>query len=446
MSTFQKWLLTLVETRKTASTFGAWLGMSATVVAFLVFASYVEPMRQWFLLDFRPALACFVPMMLVGLVGGWAESRGLTSLRTFGILILIGAALFQFFWAALIVLCRGPGAFLMAALFLFTVTFHGYMHRVTAKYPYGMVSTVVAVAAAVFMRPTSGSLALLSFAAPTGLALSVLMGGAGLRMHHSIEEGNQLKQALYYRALNEKNREYGEMSRRVLDLLNYNHDAGNTLSAVFVHAQLLEEKVSREERTTSELERLKGPISTLLTQLERLRTLISSAHRVGDEMPVVETVALEHVLTDVRRECSSLFPQMEIEVQGAPPPPDLTVRVREGETGLHRVLENVLRNACEGNGRESASKVQIAVDVHDAHVSLCLTDDGPGFADTQLSEPPTALATTKTGGHGLGLYNVNELVCASGGALHRRNSERGGAVVEILLRRGPLLSHHTFND
>ncbi|MGC4092937.1 MAG: HAMP domain-containing sensor histidine kinase [Polyangiaceae bacterium] len=433
MATFRSWLETLVETRKTATTLGAWLGMSGAVLLLLVLAAFVEPLRGWFHLEFWSAVLSFLPMMALGLIAGSAESKGKLSLRLFGLLILFGAVLFQYFWAALIVLTTPPGSFVMACLFLLTVTLHGYLHRVTVTYPFGLAPTLLAVLGAAVLRPHSPSLPILAFVGPTGALLALMTGGVGLRMHHNVVGSDKLKQALYYRALNEKNQEYSEMSRRVLDLLKYNHDAGNTLSAVFVHAQLLEEKVAREQ-SLPEFERMRQPIQTLLGQLDRLRTLISHAHRVADDMPVIEAVGLSKVVSEVARDCRSLFPAVDIQL---PPQrePDLIVKIHQGEVGLRRILENVLRNACEGNGSAAASNVALAIDEQDGHVSLRVSDNGPGFGEAQLGDVPAALTTTKRDGHGLGLYSVNELVVASGGALTRRNADSGGAIVEVVLQR-----------
>ncbi len=433
MGKFRKWLLTLVETRQSATSFGAWVGMSLVVLGILVMAAYVPPVSNWFHLEFWPAVACFLPMMALGLGAGWVESKQKLALPWFGVLILIGATLFQFFWAAMVVLAERPGSFVMASLFLITVTLHGYLHRVTPEFPFGLLGTVVAVAAAVLLRPDSPQVPLLYFVGATGLLLSLLMGGVGLRMHHNVEQSDKLKQALYYQALNEKSREHSEMSRRVLDLLKYNHDAGNTLSAVFLHAQLLEEKIAVDSDRAPELAQFAQSISSLLTQLGRLRTLISSGHRVADEMPVVEVVDVLDVVQEVSRDCASMFPQVAIELSAAQRPASTKVKMHEGAIGLRRVVENVLRNACEGNGTARARRVQICVMGEDGFVTLSFSDDGPGFSDGQLSEPPTALSTTKQDGHGLGLYSVNELVAASGGALRRRNATQGGAIVDVVL-------------
>jgi|GEM_PF-1429157 len=442
MATFQAWLLTLVETRRSATGFWPWMLMIAIVLTMLAFAAFVEPIASWFHLDFVTAVICFIPMMILGLGAGWAESNNKLPLTWFGALILLGAAFFQFFWAALVLLSTTPGSFVMASIFMITVILHGYLHRVSKQYPFGLAATCIAVLTALWLWPDAGSRPLLYFCAVTAGLLSLITGGIGLQLHENLVEQDMLKQALYYRELNQKAREHTEMSRRVFDLLKYNHDAGNTLSALFVHAQLLEERFASEDAATPELSHVAARVSTLLTQLQRLKTLITSAHRIADEMPVIEVARVPAVVQDVVRETQALFPQVSIRYTAQPGP--FQVRILEGDLGLRRVTENVLRNACEGNGSTCAHNVWVRVSLADAHLSLSISDDGPGFAETQLRAPPTALVTTKAYGHGLGLYSVHELVEASGGSLARTNAAEGGAVVTITLHHAeadqPVLS------
>ena len=100
---------------------------------------------------------------------------------------------------------------------------------------------------------------------------------------------------------------------------------------------------------------------------------------------------------------------------------------------MHRVLENLLVNACEGNGKSKASRVGVHLE-HDASLArIAISDDGPGFAPAFVDGPIAGFSTTKTGGTGLGLYTAERLIRASGGRLLRANRPEGGAMVTIEL-------------
>ena len=100
-----------------------------------------------------------------------------------------------------------------------------------------------------------------------------------------------------------------------------------------------------------------------------------------------------------------------------------------------QVLDNLILNACEGNGQNRASAVEVGVqrDPSGAGVVIEVADDGPGFAESLLTEPIEGFATSKKNGTGLGLYTSERLVRASGGTLERTNRAGGGACVRVTL-------------
>src|SRR5581483_11655000 len=125
----------------------------------------------------------------------------------------------------------------------------------------------------------------------------------------------------------------------------------------------------------------------LLEQLGRLKGLISQAHRLADEMPSISPAPLLNVANAVARDCRSLFPAVAIQIHAHEVPRELAVRVYDGEAGLRRILENILQNACEGNGTEAASRIRVEIAGSTDRVSLRCVDDGPGFSAVQLATP-----------------------------------------------------------
>ena len=429
MSRYREWLATLADDRKNATSPKMWLGTTVLVLCILILTAYIHPVSDWFGLRFWPSLFYFIPCLLLGVIGGHLEQRGKLSLHAWGALALVGNAYLQFFFAMLIVLSRPPGSFALASLFVLTVAFHGYVMRATRRYPYPAIGTLLAIVAAEAIDPSDATTTVLAFVAPTSLLISLLTGSAGLREHKDRREREKLRQAIHYRALNERTEETSRMSERVLDLLRYNHDAGNTLSSVFLNAQVVEERLHAVRAAIPDASELDVSMQRLLEQLSRLKGLISSAHRIADELPGTSEARVQPIVEEAVTECRLLFPNVALsarfQLAGEP-----SVFVHEGEIGLRRVIQNVLHNACEGDGTYAAANVSVAISADGDTVQLRVTDDGPGFRPEQLGERVRPLVTTKANGHGLGLYNVNELVEASGGSLERGNlSERGAAVV-----------------
>jgi len=113
----------------------------------------------------------------------------------------------------------------------------------------------------------------------------------------------------------------------------------------------------------------------------------------------------------------------------------LRVAVCAGELGLARALDALFENACSGAGERDVRRVEVRfgarreVDV----VALEISDDGPGFTQTELGQPIRAFDTSKRGSLGLGLYTAERIARASGGSLRRANHPEGGASVSLFL-------------
>lgn len=431
-SRYQRWLLTLVDHRQEGTTPGAWVATTIVVLVILALCSWVEPFAAWFQLPFWTALACYLPGFLFGLVGTFFEQAGRLSLRAFGALQLINTVLLQFFMAALVSLSSPPGSFALTSCLIITVAYHGYVLRGAPRHPYIAFGTVSALAAAYALNPTAESGAVLGFLAPTGVLLSLLLGHMGLKEHADRAERDKLRQAIYYRTLNETAQEAERVSRKVVRLLGHNHDAGNLLSTVFLSAQLLEEGLGSNQLPAELQEHAKEHLGRLTSQLGNLKTLIQRAQALSEDPISMKETPVHEVVQEVVRDYRALYPRVAIELE-AEGGAEAQVRVHDGRLGLRRILDNVIQNACEGDGASAARRVRVVVSVGAEFVGVRCVDDGPGFRPDQLHAPPVPFHTTKVGGHGLGLFNVSHLVQASGGVFRLKNGEDCGAIVEIQL-------------
>ncbi|HSP77030.1 MAG TPA: ATP-binding protein, partial [Myxococcaceae bacterium] len=126
--------------------------------------------------------------------------------------------------------------------------------------------------------------------------------------------------------------------------------------------------------------------------------------------------------------------EIALEMEGSP-----RATVRGGVTTLRRVMENLVLNACEGDGTRSAERVRIQArtERYSGRLEVLIADDGPGFPAEKLAAPIEGLSTTKPHGTGLGLYTAECLIRASGGTLERQNPSTGGALVRLLLPQEP---------
>lgn len=169
---------------------------------------------------------------------------------------------------------------------------------------------------------------------------------------------------------------------------------------------------------------LREDLGEIRTQLEQVKG------RALEELTGLEErrpVDVDQALANVAAALTSRFPCVHIRVDGGAVRP---VLVAGGAPTLHRILANLVVNACEGDGGRGARRVEVhAREAGDGRVA----DDGPGLPAHVLSTPPGQALSTKPVGTGFGIGLVDGLVRASGGSLSWRNNEGGGArvIVEI---------------
>jgi two-component system OmpR family sensor kinase len=124
----------------------------------------------------------------------------------------------------------------------------------------------------------------------------------------------------------------------------------------------------------------------------------------------------------VNETCTALAgPKAQIQVAA---PPTLPM-VGDAER-LRQALENVVANAVRYSPLDRP--VQVAVERHDGLVRVLVTDHGPGIPPELLPHLfERFVASSSSGGIGLGLYLAERIVVAHGGRLHARTAPGAGA-------------------
>lgn len=102
---------------------------------------------------------------------------------------------------------------------------------------------------------------------------------------------------------------------------------------------------------------------------------------------------------------------------------------------LQLAINNILRNAAEAIEESAAARRDISIELTTQPdvVVLAIGDSGPGWSGTEHAETP--LATTKSGGTGIGLFVVRTAVQNHGGTLDFGRSTLGGAEVRMTFPR-----------
>jgi two-component system sensor histidine kinase RegB len=150
--------------------------------------------------------------------------------------------------------------------------------------------------------------------------------------------------------------------------------------------------------------------------------------------------AADRLVAEVLDEWQLLRPTAQYQYSSPGSPPDKGTRGsgRQGEVPaplismdatLRAAMMNLLNNAADA----SPQAIEIRADWDSANFKLEIRDHGNGLSGEAATKAGSAFFTTKTGGHGLGLFLANATIERMGGSVRLFNSEEGGATTLLTL-------------
>ena len=203
-------------------------------------------------------------------------------------------------------------------------------------------------------------------------------------------------------------------------LLDEQHDTKSALTALRLQLDRL------DSYANADIDGLKQAYEDLNASAVRAR---EHSFSTLAKMQRPSPVDLGRVVSDLVEVVALRFPGVEIRTR---PSVVDAVHIAGGETVLHRVLHNLVVNACEGDGRTSARHVDLIFAHRSQRLEAQVADDGVGFDESTLAGP-IRCTSSKAGGSGLGLFVSASIVEYFGGTLQRANRPAGGAVVTVSL-------------
>ncbi len=416
-----------------------WMQIIATFVVIIGIASWAPVAATFFQLRATPPLLCLALVSCCAALVSSIPLRQRLSPEKFGYLMLITSALFQLFMWSLVCYSQLPGATVLAALPILLAAYHGEFFRFSAKYPWGGLAAISAIAGALILAPGTSHLAIISVGGLIAIGAAFTMGNHALLHDTAIRERDALKQAVDAQTLLDSVREIERTQSTLLELRGTNHDAGNALSGVLMNLEFLHECVSKPQLDEAGLAEIRAMTEDLSLASSRLRKLIEQGRETGKQADARESVNFILLAENVLDEVQQRYPQCQYdlnvgsELKHAP-----FFKLHGGELTLHRILLNLLKNAYEGNGIKHASKVWLNISKRDDTLCFELTDDGPGFASHLNTAQLASIGTTKQQGTGLGLYTIQRLIMANGGQLSLENRPEGGARIGVRFRLATL--------
>ena len=206
------------------------------------------------------------------------------------------------------------------------------------------------------------------------------------------------------------------------------HEIRNPLGAVFLHVDLLAEELQQPspDRPAAVAETL-AEIRTNLTRLDDLVQDYLTLVRVGSIQRTPEDLGGAVQAWAAEFQALAAPQGVRLHLEGLA---DLGI-VAVHATTLRRAVLNLVQNALEA--MPQGGTLTLTGRRTPTHVVLQIRDTGSGIArahHTKIFEP---LYTTKPGGTGLGLYIVQEIVAAHGGAVTVESAEGQGTTVTLTL-------------
>jgi signal transduction histidine kinase len=383
-------------------------------------------------LPVRMALLTFVPLFVSAIAwSAWASRR--PDIDTWFLsLVLVPAGGLYFFLASLVALSRLEGALLLSSLLLFAAAYHAHITRPTVTEPFLFGVVTFAVGAAGLLAPDRAHQAVLFYVWLATLTAMLIVGTVSMRGFRARQRAAAMTTALQAQALDDRNRRVAELHESLSHVVAAQHDANNALVAMLLAIDGLDAIASSDGPV--DREELYLLIQEMRDATERVREIFEETKRRGrmsvlsGERTEVQPLVRELVGTIQRR-----FPSVRMALELGERVD--VVRLEGGATTLRRVIENLLVNACEGDGRRGARNVTVRVERNETGGLLCLAveDDGPGFPAAMLEQPILGFATSKPQGTGLGLFTSAKLLSAHGGQIDRENRAEGGARVTVTL-------------
>lgn len=198
------------------------------------------------------------------------------------------------------------------------------------------------------------------------------------------------------------------------------HEIHNPLSAIRMHAQLLESSTD-DELTATAAESL--PL--ILSETKKIESLVSQwMFLARPEPPKTRELDLREVVDSVVRTHELTANHAGVRVTVGLPD---EIWIRGDERRLDQSLSNVFLNAVQAMPEGGDLRID-GEKIDGGRFALRVRDSGTGFSPAAIEHHADLFFTEKEGGMGIGLSVASEIVRAHQGALRVEN-RAGGAVV-----------------
>lgn len=231
-------------------------------------------------------------------------------------------------------------------------------------------------------------------------------------------------------ALQKNNRRMWEMldERRRLQA-SVAHDLRNPIAIIKGHAEYLRLNMPARQFDTEKILSITGNIESAAERLERYTDSIRELGRLEEIEPDLCEIEFQQLYKELMEDFLRMAAVHEIQIH-------FENRVQHQKLRLdaqilYRILENLISNAL----RYAENQIELSFSDDEQELTVCLSDDGPGFPAKVLKSKEEYSFYTSDGGlhSGMGLTICRILCKKHGGSLSLHNSEKKGAAVVFTL-------------
>jgi signal transduction histidine kinase len=440
---FLEWASTL-DARWVRATYWprGWLVAGAVLALLLVGVARVPPAREYFALQLGPALALQALVLALALACFEVDTRWGLSIRARARCVCALGFFYQLHASSLVSLSEPPGAFVLATFPILAAWGQCATTRSTPRHPYVALAQAAGLVAALGLRPQPATAVVLAVVAIVGLSGGLLLGLFLSRANLHLADLDAQRAAIVAQSLAAGVAERDRAAAVLAGALEREREAREALADARRACERLETSALCQTGPAPRPE-LRDALRLLresLAQLAAGRDPLGGEAGAATPEPPATTAVWLGVRTAVA-EAAARAPHVRLTGRVAAPGLERAAAcVAGGAEGLRQILDNLIANACEGDGVRGPRRVAVELSEEDggSALSIRVADDGPGFSPARLAGAIAPFHSSKPEGTGLGLYIAERLAHASGGELRRRNLDTGGAEVVVQLRRAPV--------
>jgi signal transduction histidine kinase len=206
------------------------------------------------------------------------------------------------------------------------------------------------------------------------------------------------------------------------------HEIHNPLSAIRMHAQLLESSTEWELPALA-----KESLPIMLAETVKIESLVSQwMFLARPEPPKTAPLQIARVIESVLRTYEPAAQHAAVRLESSV---DGSHWVNGDARRLGQAVSNVVVNAIQAMEEGGQLKIDAVRDGDRLRVRFA--DNGPGFSRAALERHGELFFSEREGGMGIGLAVTSEILRAHGGAVHVENGGRGAMVTLDLPNSSP---------